>query len=274
MHGLALWATAVLCSASVAWAPLRVVFVQACPQAAPAPKPGPRWRSRVAASSASSVAQWPQEEVGSDLEREVGQRLAAKSAELRKAEAFRLPTLATLRREVAELEDLQRQFQPPKLQDEEEPSVVVLEASEAAAAGADAPTLSTGGEEKLADKLTLERVKAMSSEERLELIAQLGPAFGVSVAIVAICWWSVTLPVIAYAYHEATGEWPDVAQLGIEFSSDRTRGAAMGIVGVALATTALLKPLRVVAAVMLTPWTAENIVPAIPWLRGDDKGER
>merc|ERR1719203_2333838 len=111
----------------------------------------------------------------------------------------------------------------------------------------------------------------MSGEERLQLIAELGPAFGVSVAIVAICWWSLTLPLIAYAYHEATGEWPDIAQLGIEFGSDRTRGAAMGIVGAALATTALLKPVRILAALLLTPWAAENVVPAIPWLRGDNE---
>ena len=61
----------------------------------------------------------------------------------------------------------------------------------------------------------------MSNEERMELtqaravgcrpldsLEEIGPAFGVSVGIVAVVYWSITLPILLNAYHESTGEWP------------------------------------------------------------------
>ena len=43
-----------------------------------------------------------------------------------------------------------------------------------------------------------------------------------------------------------------------------------GILGLA----ALMKPLRIAAAIALTPWTADNVLPLIPWLSKKEEKAR
>ncbi|CAE7505459.1 unnamed protein product, partial [Symbiodinium pilosum] len=111
---------------------------------------------------------------------------------------------------------------------------------------------------------------AMSNEERLALTQEVGPAFGLSVAIVALCYWSITLPILLNAYHDSTGQWPRVEEIFSLSDGGKAAGAVAGILGLA----ALLKPLRIAAAIALTPWTADNVLPYFPWLsQSNDKQE-
>jgi len=120
----------------------------------------------------------------------------------------------------------------------------------------------------LRGKLNFESLKAMSNEDRLELAKQLGPAFGVSVGLVAVCYWTLSLPIFLYAFHESTGAWPSPGDLGNLEDGSKAAGAVAGVFAVA----ALLKPLRLLVAFLLTPWTAENVLPLVPWLSPVQEG--
>jgi len=112
----------------------------------------------------------------------------------------------------------------------------------------------------LRERLTFEAVSAMSNEERLELAKELGPAFVLSLALVGLTYWTVTLPVFAYLYHESVGSWPSVSDLFDVSSAPAAAGLVAGVASIAL----LLKPVRYVVALLLTPWAAENVLPYLP----------
>ncbi|OLP87771.1 hypothetical protein AK812_SmicGene30979 [Symbiodinium microadriaticum] len=141
---------------------------------------------------------------------------------------------------------------PPTTVGEEEPEKQAQQAK----------TDEQGTPTKLSDRLSWEKIEAMSNEERFALSQEVGPAFGLSVAIVAVCYWSLTLPVLLNAYHDSTGEWPRVEEIFSLSDGGKAAGAVAGILGLA----ALLKPLRIACAIALTPWTADNVLPLVPWL--------
>ncbi|CAE8614118.1 unnamed protein product, partial [Polarella glacialis] len=123
--------------------------------------------------------------------------------------------------------------------------------------------------ESLGDRLNFGRIMNMTDEEKGELAQEVGPAFGASVGIVAVCYWSISLPIILYVYHQSTGEWPALADMGsLSDGGGKAAAALAGVLGMA----ALLKPLRIAAALALTPWSAENVVPNMPsWMGGTKK---
>lgn len=117
----------------------------------------------------------------------------------------------------------------------------------------------------LSERLNMEKWNAMTDEERIELLQEIGPAFAVSAAIVALGYWSISLPTLCYLYHESTGEWPKFEDVLSMADGGKAFGAFAGVLGLAV----LLKPLRLAAAAALTPWAAENVVPYIPGLGGN-----
>jgi len=198
--------------------------------------------------------------------------LEAAETELRRANAFKLPERDGLRSQVTslqtklkqigdELDTLQKLSEPPAA----EPSAEDLMQEEGASA-AERPTQKA----PLAERLSWENLQAMSNEERMELTQEIGPAFGVSVGIVAFIYWSITLPILLNAYYQSTGEWPRFEEIFSLSDGGRTAGAVAGILGLA----ALMKPLRIAAAIALTPWTADNVLPLIPWLNSSKKEDK
>jgi len=189
--------------------------------------------------------------------------LAAAEVKLKRAQAFKLPDQDQLRLEVdalrASLETSQSlldKSSPGRPVETKEP-VAELSTEEA-----------TKSQMTLSEKLSWDNLKDMSNEERLQLTQEIGPAFGASVGIVAVCYWSISLPLLLNAYHESTGEWPKFEELFSLENSGKTAGAVAGV----FAMAALLKPLRIAAAVALTPWTADNVVPLLPaWLGGAEE---
>eukprot|EP00435_Cladocopium_sp_Y103_P012814 s1306_g3.t1 len=182
--------------------------------------------------------------------------------ELRKATAFKLPERDELRTQAEslqikikkiadELDELQKLAEPAAAESLEEDQIQETSA-------ADSPTQKA----PLSERLSWEKLEAMSNEERLALTQEIGPAFGVSVGIVAFVYWSITLPILLNAYYQSTGEWPRFEELFSLSDGGRTAGAVAGILGLA----ALMKPLRIAAAIALTPWTADHVLPLIPWL--------
>lgn len=124
---------------------------------------------------------------------------------------------------------------------------------------------------ELAVQLTFENLKSMSNEERLALAPKLGNAFVLSLALVAVVYWSVTLPIFAYSYKEATGAWPAITDLFDGNAGGNAAGAVAGIASVAL----LLKPVRFIVALLITPWTIENVQPYLPsWVTGDNADDK
>lgn len=124
--------------------------------------------------------------------------------------------------------------------------------------------------EELRGKLTFENVQRMSNEERFELANKLGPSYLTSLALIAFSFWAIGLPILAYFYHESTGQWPSVFSL---FSLDDV-AATGGMMATILGVYALLKPVRLVAAIFLTPWTMENITPYLPWTGIEEQAEQ
>jgi len=112
---------------------------------------------------------------------------------------------------------------------------------------------------KLRDRMSFESLKSMSNEERVKLATEVGPAYLTSLAIVAASYWALSVPFIIYGYHESTGKWPGLDSLGI-LASPEAAGMFAGI----FATYALLKPARLFVALLLTPWTVENVMPRLP----------
>lgn len=193
---------------------------------------------------------------------------------LRKATAFKLPERDELR---TQAESLQMKIKKiadelDELQKLAEPAAESLEEDQIQEALAEETSASNSPSQKapLSERLSWEKLEAMSNEERLALTQEIGPAFGVSVGIVAFVYWSITLPILLNAYYQSTGEWPRFEELFSLSDGGRTAGAVAGILGLA----ALMKPLRIAAAIALTPWTADNVLPLIPWLNSAQKEEK
>mmetsp|Transcript_12271 Transcript_12271/g.25854 ORF Transcript_12271/g.25854 Transcript_12271/m.25854 type:complete len:299 (-) Transcript_12271:218-1114(-) len=198
-------------------------------------------------------------------------KLRAAEARLKRATAFKLPEAEALRIEVQSLQleakeladQLAKISKPVAAEGEEEPEKEKQEKAQ------DVKSDDQGTPIKLSDRLSWEKIEAMSNEERFALSQEVGPAFGLSVAIVAVCYWSITLPILLNAYHDSTGEWPRVEEIFSLSDGGKAAGAVAGILGLA----ALLKPLRIAAAIALTPWTADNVLPFFPWLSQSSKKE-
>eukprot|EP00929_Paragymnodinium_shiwhaense_P018319 TRINITY_DN12869_c0_g1_i1.p1 TRINITY_DN12869_c0_g1~~TRINITY_DN12869_c0_g1_i1.p1 ORF type:complete len:314 (+),score=72.99 TRINITY_DN12869_c0_g1_i1:77-1018(+) len=178
----------------------------------------------------------------------------------RRAEAFKLDGRDELKAEVSKLEaeitvitDRITALEPKK--PEVEVQTPKVDAATPAAAASDLKSMDAG---ELREKLTWENLSKMSGEERLELAKQLGPAFAISLGIVATIYWSITLPVFVIAFHETTGSWPgvsDIGGLGGGADGAATAGALAGLLSFAF----IMKPVRWIAAMWLTPWTAERM---------------
>jgi len=121
----------------------------------------------------------------------------------------------------------------------------------------------------LRSRLSFERLKEMSNEERLEVAKDAGPAYVIALALVALCYWALNVPFLVLAYHESTGLWPDVSNLE-SLGSLQAAGAFAGI----FAMYALLKPVRLFVALLVTPWTVENVMPNVPGWQLEDKGKQ
>lgn len=194
-------------------------------------------------------------------------RLGAAQTKLRKAEAFKLPEVEQLRIEVAglekEVEAYSRKLQAavPKQAKQEDDAVQESEKLE--------ETHNNQGK-SLRSRMSLESLKGMSNDERLELAQEVGPAFMVSVGIVASTFWTVCGLCLVFAFHQATGRWPDLAEL-----TDQEAGLALGgLVATIFTLATVLKPVRLFLAFLLTPWAAENVVPRIPWMRQRDEARK
>lgn len=201
-------------------------------------------------------------------------KLLEAEVKLRKAEAFKLPEVDELRQEVDALRrDLGKAEAELAVASQEvhskseEPQSVAGEAEEATAA----PTQPVAGHKApLSERLNWEKMQAMSTDEKVALFQEVGPAFTVSIGIVAVCYWSISLPILAVAYHESTGQWPSIQDVFSLNDGGAAAGALAGVLGLA----ALMKPLRIAAAMALTPWTAENVLPKLPqWLVSQDQAE-
>jgi len=118
----------------------------------------------------------------------------------------------------------------------------------------------------LRSRLSFDKVKEMNPNELMGLAAELGPAFTVSIPIVGACYWSVNLIIFTAVYYYTTGELPNPNLLS-SMDTVEAGGLIAGIVSVAV----LLKPVRLLLAVLLTPWTAEHVMPRLPWASSDDK---
>ncbi|CAE7798820.1 unnamed protein product [Symbiodinium sp. CCMP2456] len=234
--------------------------------------PGSHQRvSPLRSGSAQSVSVLEREDVseGSDdlaellqAQADLDVKLRAAEARLKRATAFKLPEAEALRIEDARGAGGRRRGPVKYRGGEEEPE---KQAQEVKSDGPGTPA-------KLSDRLSWEKIEAMSNEERFALSQEVGPAFGLSVAIVAVCYWSITLPILLNAYHDSTGEWPRVEEIFSLSDGGKAAGAVAGILGLA----ALLKPLRIACAIALTPWTADNVLPLVPWLsqkKEDEAGE-
>lgn len=197
-------------------------------------------------------------------------RLLEAELKLRRAEAFKLPGVDELRGEVdalkqdvgkaaAELADASQQDHQLRSQ---EAQLVAGKADEAEKLASPAQPVA-GHRAPLSERLNWEKLQAMSGDERVALFQEVGPAFTVSIGIVAVCYWSISLPILAVAYHESTGQWPSFQDVFSLNDGGAAAGALAGVLGLA----ALMKPLRIAAAIALTPWTAENVLPKLPqWM--------
>merc|ERR1719198_1620453 len=106
---------------------------------------------------------------------------------------------------------------------------------------------------KLRSELTVEKVWAMTNEERWILAQGLGPAFPISLILSYTFYWTLNIPFIAFAY----------------FTTVTNGQTTMALVmTAAYATSIPFKPLVYIGALLGTPWTADNILPLIGRLFG------
>eukprot|EP00931_Biecheleriopsis_adriatica_P101305 TRINITY_DN76474_c0_g1_i1.p1 TRINITY_DN76474_c0_g1~~TRINITY_DN76474_c0_g1_i1.p1 ORF type:complete len:291 (+),score=82.17 TRINITY_DN76474_c0_g1_i1:19-891(+) len=186
------------------------------------------------------------------------EQLEAAEAMLKRAQAFKLAEKDELE---AEVKTLRAQADAAKAElkaSEPEPAEVL-------SVGDSSGSAESVGKASLSERLNWEKLQAMSNEERMAVFQEVGPAFTISLAMVGATYWSINLAILLTAYHESTGSWPKLE----EIFTLADGGAAAGTLAGVLAIAALLKPLRLLAAALLTPWTAENILPKLPsWLQG------
>jgi len=196
-------------------------------------------------------------------------RLLEAELKLRRAEAFKLPGVDELRREVDALKQdvgkAEAELADASQQDHGRSQEAQLVAGKADEAEASPAQPVAGHRVPLSERLNWEKLQAMSTDEKVALFQEVGPAFTVSIGIVAVCYWSISLPILAVAYHESTGQWPSLQDVFSLNDGGAAAGALAGVLGLA----ALMKPLRIAAAIALTPWTAENVLPKLPqWMVG------
>jgi len=205
------------------------------------------------------------------VEPDLATRLAEAETKLRKAKAFNMGGLDVLQFEVDSLSTRITEARGASAASSVAAAAVALAAATGALAAtkaaaappgeaaADAP--SQDAERKsLGDKLTFDALKAMSNEERLAVATEAGPAFTCALLLVGLFYWSVTLPIFAYIFHESTGAWPNLTDWGF-WENGNAAGAVAGL----LSITALLKPVKVVVSLLITPWTSENVLPSFRW---------
>eukprot|EP00440_Ansanella_granifera_P021821 gb/GFBE01023689.1/.p1 GENE.gb/GFBE01023689.1/~~gb/GFBE01023689.1/.p1 ORF type:complete len:271 (+),score=61.17 gb/GFBE01023689.1/:1-813(+) len=98
------------------------------------------------------------------------------------------------------------------------------------------------------EDLSLEKLMKMSNEERWILAQGLGPAFPIALILAYTFYWALNVPFIAYAY----------------YTTVVTGATTMAIVMAgAYATSIPFKPLVYIGAILLTPWTAETVLPPL-----------
>ena len=68
-----------------------------------------------------------------------------------------------------------------------------------------------------------------------------------------LAFWAIAFPVATASYYNLNGHWPDFS-----IGADRTAVLAFIFAGANIAR--LVVPLRLAAALAITPWTDENIV--------------
>lgn len=106
-------------------------------------------------------------------------------------------------------------------------------------------------------KLGLDRVKSYSD------LKAIGVAGVIAYILTELAFWAVAFPVATASFYNLNGHWPD---FGV--GDDRTAVLAFIFAGANVAR--LVVPLRLAAALAITPWTDENIVQRF----GIGKGEK
>eukprot|EP00931_Biecheleriopsis_adriatica_P105541 TRINITY_DN80105_c0_g1_i1.p1 TRINITY_DN80105_c0_g1~~TRINITY_DN80105_c0_g1_i1.p1 ORF type:complete len:262 (+),score=74.46 TRINITY_DN80105_c0_g1_i1:59-844(+) len=136
----------------------------------------------------------------------------------------------------------------PALQKEVEEAAKVVEAL-----GGSKPAAMLTFEEaekraKLIREISLDSLLKMSNEERWLMAQGLGPAFPISLILAYTIYWTLNIPFIGYAYYNTV------------LNGTATMGLVMAG---AYATSIPFKPLVYIGAILMTPWTAETVMPPL-----------
>jgi len=98
------------------------------------------------------------------------------------------------------------------------------------------------------EDLDFGKLMSMSNEERWLLAQGLGPAFPISLILSYTIYWTLNIPFISYAY----------------YTTVLTGAATMSLVMAGAYTASIpFKPLIYIGAILLTPWVADNVMPAL-----------
>jgi len=120
-------------------------------------------------------------------------RLLEAELKLRRAEAFKLPGVDELRREVDALKQdvgkAEAELADASQQDHGRSQEAQLVAGKADEAEASPAQPVAGHRVPLSERLNWEKLQAMSTDEKVALFQEVGPAFTVSIGIVAGCYW-------------------------------------------------------------------------------------
>eukprot|EP00413_Alexandrium_margalefii_P001920 CAMPEP_0204519386 /NCGR_PEP_ID=MMETSP0661-20131031/4708_1 /ASSEMBLY_ACC=CAM_ASM_000606 /TAXON_ID=109239 /ORGANISM="Alexandrium margalefi, Strain AMGDE01CS-322" /LENGTH=176 /DNA_ID=CAMNT_0051524887 /DNA_START=14 /DNA_END=544 /DNA_ORIENTATION=- len=101
---------------------------------------------------------------------------------------------------------------------------------------------------KLKADLTFDKLISMTNEERWILAQGLGPAFPIALILSYTLYWSLNVPLIAYAY----------------FTTVLSGKATMALVMTgAYAASIPFKPLIYIGGILGTPWTSDTVMPLI-----------
>ncbi|CAE8709984.1 unnamed protein product [Polarella glacialis] len=101
---------------------------------------------------------------------------------------------------------------------------------------------------KLKSELSFENLMKISNDERWILAKSIGPAFPISLVLSYTLYWVLNIPFIAFAYYTTV------------LTGQTTMGVVMAG---AYATSIPFKPLVYIGALLVSPWTAETIMPPI-----------
>ena len=100
---------------------------------------------------------------------------------------------------------------------------------------------------EISKKLGLDKVQSYSD------LKAIGVAGVVAYILTELAFWAVAFPVATASYYNLNGHWPD-------FSSGDDRTAVLAFIFAGANIARLVVPLRLAAALAITPWTDENIV--------------